>query len=104
MSQPKRCPTCGQSQKRSLPQNARLHKLFTMMSEQLKGKDGLYHPTMYWKVLSKDKWLGYDEVQHPDGRIIYALKSTANLTVDELNSFMNEVERYCALRGIYLQE
>jgi len=104
MSQPKRCPTCGQSQRRSLPQNARLHKLFTMMSEQLKGKDGLYHPTMYWKVLSKDKWLGYDEVQHPDGRIIYALKSTANLTVDELNSFMNEVVRYCALRGIYLQD
>ena len=104
MSQPKRCPTCGNVPKRSLPQNARLHKLFTMMSEQLKGKDGLYHPTMYWKVLSKDKWLGYDEVQHPDGRIIYALKSTANLTVDELNSFMNEVERYCALRGIYLQD
>lgn len=75
-----------------------------MMSEQLKGKDGLYHPTMYWKVLSKDQWLGYDEVQHPDGRTIYALKSTANLGVEELNNFMNEVERYCAVRGVYLQE
>ena len=103
-SQPKVCPSCGQSQRRSLPQNSRLHKLFTMMSEQLKGKDGLYHPTMYWKVLSKDQWLGYDEVQHPDGRTIYALKSTANLSVEELNNFMNEVERYCAMRGVYLQD
>lgn len=103
-TQPKVCPSCGQSQRRSLPQNARLHKLFTMMSEQLKGKDGLYHATMYWKVLSKDQWLGYDEVQHPDGRTIYALKSTANLSVEELNNFMNEVERYCALRGVYLQD
>jgi hypothetical protein len=75
-----------------------------MMSEQLKGKDGLYHPILYWKVLSKDKWLGYNEIPHPDGRIIYALKSTAHLTVDELNSFMNEVERYCALRGLYIQD
>jgi hypothetical protein len=75
-----------------------------MMSEQLKGKDKLYHPTMYWKVLSKDQWLGYDEVQHPDGRTIYALKSTANLSVEELNNFMNEVERYCAVRGVYLQD
>jgi len=100
----KRCPTCGQSHRRSSAQNARLHKLFTMMSEQLKGKDGLYHPTMYWKVLSKDQWLGYDEVQHPDGRTIYALKSTANLSVEELNNFMNEVERYCAVRGVYLQD
>jgi hypothetical protein len=100
----KRCPTCGQSHRRSSAQNARLHKLFTMMSEQLKGKDGLYHPTMYWKVLSKDQWLGYDEVQHFDGRTIYALKSTANLSVEELNNFMNEVERYCAVRGVYLQD
>ena len=74
------------------------------MSDQLKGKDGLYHPAAYWKVLSKDQWLGYTETLHPSGRTIYALKSTAECTVDELNDFMNEVERYCALRNIYLQE
>jgi hypothetical protein len=32
------------------------------------------------------------------------LKSTADLSVEELNNFMNEVERYCAVRGVYLQD
>jgi hypothetical protein len=74
------------------------------MAEGLKGKDGLYHPHQWWKCLAKDRWLGYNEFVAPDGRIIYALKSTAELSVEELNAFMNEVERYCALRGVFLQE
>lgn len=74
------------------------------MSENLKGKDGLYHPPAWFKVMAKDKWLGYNEFTAPDGRTIYQLKSTSDCTIDELNDFMNEVERYCALRGVYLQE
>ena len=54
--------------------------------------------------MCKDKWLGYNEYTAPDGRTIYSLKSTADCSVDELTEFMNEVERYCALRGVYLQE
>ena len=103
-SQPKVCQLCGQSQRRSLPQNSRLHKLFQLMAESLKGKDGLHHPHQWWKVMAKDQWLGYNEFTAPDGRTIYALKSTADLSVEELNNFMNEVERYCALRGVYLQD
>jgi hypothetical protein len=74
------------------------------MSEHLKGKDELYHPNQWWKCLAKDKWLGYNEFVAPDGRIIYALKSTAECTVEELTEFMNHVERYCALKGLYIQE
>jgi hypothetical protein len=74
------------------------------MQENLKGKDGLYHPHQWWKVMCKDKWLGYNEYLTPDGRTIYALKSTVECTVEELNDFMNEVERYCALRNVYLQD
>ena len=99
-----KCPTCGQIKRRSSEQNRRLHKLFNLMSEQLKGKDGLYHPPMWWKVMSKDKWLGYLEFTAPDGRIIYQLKATSDCDIEELTEFMNEIERYCALRGVYLQE
>ena len=74
-----------------------------LMSEHFKGKDGLYHPHQWWKVMCKDKWLGYNEFQGANGTV-YALKSTADLTVDELNNFMNEVERFCAERGVYLQD
>lgn len=97
------CPTCGQSPRRSLPQNSRLHKLFQLMSEHFKGKDGLYHPHQWWKVMCKDKWLGYNEYVGANGTI-YALKSTADCDVEELNNFMNEVERFCAERGVYLQD
>lgn len=99
-----KCPTCGQTPRRSLEQNNRLHKLFHLMAERLKGKDGLMHTQQWWKVLSKDRWLGYDEFNKPDGQTIYVLKATSDLTVQELTAFMDEVERYCAIRGLYLQE
>jgi len=99
-----KCPTCGQIKRRSSEQNRRLHKLFNLMAEQLKGKDGLYHPAAYWKVMSKDQWLGYDEYNHPSGRTIYVLKATSECSIEELTEFMNEVERYCALRGVWLQD
>jgi hypothetical protein len=73
------------------------------MSENFKGKDGLYHPHQWWKVMCKDRWLGYNEYENANG-IIYALKSTAELSVEELNTFMNEVEKFCAERGVYLQD
>ena len=103
-TQPKVCQLCGQSQRRSLPQNSRLHKLFQLMAEGLKGKDDLYHPNQWWKTMCKHYFLGYNEYAAPDGQTIYALKSTADLSVEELNNFMNEVERYCAMRGVYLQD
>ncbi len=74
-----------------------------LMSESFKGKDGLYHPHQWWKVMCKDRWLGYNEYESANG-IIYALKSTAELSVEELNTFMNEVEKFCAERGVYLQD
>lgn len=74
------------------------------MSEQLKGKDGLHHPPQWWKVMAKDQWLGYDEFNKPDGTTIYVLRATSELDVEALTEFMNEVERYCALRGVWLQD
>jgi hypothetical protein len=99
-----KCPTCGRLPTRSLPQNARLHKLFTEIAANVKAKDGLMHEPMWWKVMSKHQWLGYDEYLMPDGKTIYQLKSTASLDVEALTEFMNEVERYAASKGVWLQE
>ena len=99
-----RCPKCGQKKRRSIPQNARLHKLFTELAANVKAKDGLYHPHQWWKAVCKDRWLGYDEFVKPDGETVYALRSTANCTVDELNIFMAEVEKYASERGVWLQD
>lgn len=99
-----RCQCCGQVKRRTLPQNARLHKLFTEIAANVKAKDGLYHPAMWWKTMCKAEWLGFDEFQRPDGETIYVLKSTANLDVEELNEFMNQVEKYAAERGVWLSD
>ena len=100
----KRCPTCNRSLKRTLPQNDRLHKLFTEIAANCKAADGEYHPAAWWKIMAKDRWLGYNEYRRPDGKLITELKSTADCTVEELTDFMNEVERDAARRGVYLDD
>lgn len=99
-----RCPNCGQIKRRSSAQNARLHKLFTELAANVKAKDGLYHPAMWWKVVCKDRWLGYDEFHKPDGSTVYVMKSTSDLDVEELNKFMAEVELFANQRGVYLDD
>ena len=104
MKQPDVCPTCKRKRSRSLPQNNRLHKLFHLMASTIADSNGEYHPWQWWKVMSKDQWLGYNEFRKPDGTLITELKSTADCDVEELNAFMEQVERYCAKRGLYLQD
>ena len=99
-----KCPTCGATKKRSIPQNNRLHKIFTLMQDELTDKNGNKQHREWWKVMSKDMWLGYIEFRKHDGNAIQVLKSTADCSVEELNKFMETVERYCAKRGVYLDD
>lgn len=105
MSVDKRCQTCGRKPPRSNPQNNRLHKLFTLLQDNVTSKeDNLFHHREWWKVRLKDKYLGYNEYINEAGKEECRLKSTAELTVEEFNEFMAKVERYCAIRGVYLQD
>lgn len=99
-----KCKECGQEPKRSLPQNNRLHLLFTEIAANVMAKDGLYHPALWWKVCAKNEWLGYNEYRLPNGKVIYDLKSTADCTIAELNEFMAKVERFAATKGVWLQD
>lgn len=99
-----RCEKCGQIKRRSLAQNNRLHKLFAEIACNLKAKDGEYHHHLWWKVMLKDHFLGYDEYKRPDGNTIYVLRSTSDLDIAELNKFMEQVERYANSQGVYLDE
>ena len=54
--------------------------------------------------MMKDRWLGYDEYNTSDGRTVYVLRATSDLSVEELNEFMNRVEEWAAKHGVYLQE
>jgi hypothetical protein len=98
------CPTCKQRKRRSGEQNRRLHAIFNLMADTLKAKDNEYHSALWWKTVSKHQWLGYTEFRIPDGNVIQVLKSTADCDVEELNKFMESVERYAATRGVYLDD
>ena len=98
------CPTCGRMKKRSNPQNNRLHQLFTLIAANLKAADGLYHHHLWWKVQFKDRWLAYEETPRSDGTMIYRMRSTAELDVDEFNDFMTQVEAWAAENGVWLEE
>ena len=98
------CPTCGQRKRRSLPQNSRLHALFTRVSENVRAKDGEFHSAMWWKTMFKAEWLGFMEFRKPNGDVIQVLRSTADCEVGELNDFMTRVEAYAAQKGIYLED
>ena len=99
-----KCKECGQEPRRSLPQNNRLHLLFTEIAANVQAADGLYHNHHWWKVMFKDRWLGYDEYRKSDGAVITVLKSTADCNMAELNDFMARVERWAAEHEIWLQD
>jgi hypothetical protein len=99
-----KCKECGQEPKRSLPQNNRLHLLFTEIAANVPAADGLYHNHHWWKVMFKDRWLGYNEYRTSSGKVITELKSTADCNVPELNDFMARVERWAAEHDIWLQD
>ena len=66
--------------------------------------DGLYHNHHWWKVMFKDRYLGYNEFKTSSGKVITELRSTADCNVAELNDFMARVERWAAEHDIWLQD
>ena len=99
-----RCPSCGRPKRRSSKQSRRLHKLFTEIAANVKAKDGLYHPAPWWKIMCKDRWLGYDEYKKADGTTVCVLRSEADLDKDEENEFMMHVEKLGIDNGVYLED
>jgi hypothetical protein len=95
------CPCCGARQKRSNQQNRRLHEIFRQIVEwPAVSKKGFTVEQV--KSYLKDRYLGYDEIRLPNGKLIQQLRSTAELNTEELNQFMLHCEMWCAEVGIPL--
>lgn len=94
---------------RSLPQNARLHKMLTELSIKATWH-GQKLPMVTWKRLCMAAWMR-EEKQSPqlipalDGNgvdIVY--ERTSNLSKDECGKLMTWVEAFAAEQGINLME
>lgn len=103
-----RCPTCGQKKKRSVEQNSRYWKLVRLMASVSQD----FSAETFHEYFA-DKFLPKLEVTLPDYTTKLVRISTANLPMhpdlenpDAANwdDYTMQVERWCADRGVYLQD
>ena len=98
-----RCPTCHRKRTRSNPANARLWLLYHKMAEGITVKGEKYSAEI-WHEYAKSRWLGMDDVQLPNGKVLHRAKSSADLSMEEFNTLMAEVEMFAQERGVYMDE
>ena len=98
-----RCPTCKRRHKRTNPANAMYWALLHAISEGVT-PSGNQHSADTWHLWAKQKWLGADDVTLPTGKTLTIPHSTANLSVDEFNAYLSQVEAWAAERGVFLAD
>jgi hypothetical protein len=79
--------------KRSLEQNARLHALLTEIAEQAWVK-GRQYDMETWKEFYRQKLIGTEEIEMPDGRRLERGISTTTLDVAAFSDFMDRLTEH----------
>lgn len=98
-----KCPTCGQSYRRSNEQNRRYWAILNEISDQFKPSGATYSPET-WHKYFKIRFLGADDIKLPNGKVITEPKSSASLHVDEMNDYMTKIEVFAAEHGVIINE
>lgn len=98
-----RCPTCNRAMRRSSEANRRYWLILHMIAEQVK-PGGAQYSAETWHTYWKLKLLGGDDIRMPNGKVIVAPKSSADLSVGEFIDYMTQVESWANERGVYLDE
>jgi hypothetical protein len=97
-----RCPTCHRKHKRGNPANAMLWALYHAMADR--EWDGKRYSADSFHAYYKQKFLGADDVDLPNGKTLTVVRSTANLDADEFSAYLAKVEADAAERGVFLAE
>lgn len=101
--QNERCPTCGRKIRRSPDQNARYWLLLHRIAESIRPY-GRHHAAPVWHLYFKSKYLGCDDVQMPDGKVVSIPRSSAQLDVAEFSDYMTQVEAWANEHNVWLEE
>ena len=99
----KRCPTCGQLERRTSAQNGRYWALMNEISWRLK-VDGQNFAAKTWHLWFAERFLPQEEVKLPSGRMVLLRQSTSELAADVFSDYLTQVEAWAAERGIYLPD
>ena len=97
-----RCPTCKRRHKRSTEANARYWLLLHLIAEKCKPAEGALFAADTWHLYFKSRFLGADEVELPNGKVMVIPHSSADLPVDAFTDYQTKVEAWAAERDIYL--
>lgn len=94
--------------KRTIEQNRRMWKLLrevagTVWVEQDEGKPRQYADKV-WHLYFREKFIGVEETEMPDGTVRREPISTTKLDVEGMTTYMNEIERWCVEQGYPVME
>ena len=79
---------------RSHAQNRLMHDWFNKMSEHYFLTTGESYAPLSWKELLKEKFLGFDMIELPDGTIKAITKHTSDCNTKELTEFLEKIDHY----------
>jgi hypothetical protein len=98
-----RCPTCRRLMKRSNPQNRFYWLLIHQIAENVKPQGKEYSPEV-WHEWAKQRFIGADEINLPNGKTMIKGKSSADLDTAAFAEYMRSVEEFAMSRNVYLDE
>ena len=83
---------------RTNAQNRLMHQWFNKMSHHYILTVGEAYSPYAWKQYLKEKFLGFDMVEMPDGSVKAITKHTSDCSTTELTDFLEKIDHYA--RGI----
>ena len=93
--------------KRTIEQNRRMWKLLREVAAtvwvEVDGKQRQFSDKV-WHVYFREKFIGADEAEMPDGSTRRTPISTTTLDVEGMTEYMNEIERWCVDQGYPVME
>lgn len=103
MKKADRCPTCKRKKRRSNPANARYWLLLHVIADKAQ-PEGKSFSADTWHCYFKQRFLGCEEIQLPNKKVIQQPNSSADLDQDAFNDYMLKVEQWAMSHDIYLEE
>lgn len=100
---PDRCPVCKRVKKRSTEANRRLWLLYHLMADNIK-PEGKQFSAKAWHLYFRERFLGCDDIELPNGQVKTVPRSTADLDKDDFAEYMRKVEEFGMARDVYLDE
>ncbi len=89
--------------RRSNEANRRYWLLLHLIADKLKPK-GREFSADTWHTYAKQRFLGCDEVELPNGKMAQIPRSSADLDTQEFNEYMAAVEQFAQEHEIYMDD